>query len=113
MSRHTAHGPRYSLAYGVDHDPLIGAFVQVWDKTIDTEPDCENVVVDLDGLSGTVVTPEMVVELATRYDVALNRNDVHADMAQRPAPIQRDPRLQRVIDRVQVLMAKQHGDNVG
>lgn len=108
MSRYSAHGDRYGLAYGVDGDPTIGPFVMVWDKSICSEPDCDSVIVDLDNLSGAAVTPEMVVALADRYGVPLRIEQVESDMADRPAPPQRDPQLQRVLDRFLAVMPKQN-----
>ncbi len=100
MSRVTVHGPRYSLSYGVDHDPFIGAFVMVWDRQICLDAANESVVVDRDGISGRRVTVEEIATVGADFDVPIDIEAVRRELALRPEPIRRAPKLQDICDKL-------------
>ena len=76
MSRLDFTGERYGIAFGRDHDPVIGNFVQVWDLSIAPDPDVDSTIVDLDGFSGCVVTVALVMKLAKKYEVIVDEKEV-------------------------------------
>jgi len=69
---------RYSMAFGVDLFPSIGAFVQVWDHTKYDMPDGDNLVEEHDRSTtgGFNLTEEFVIQLARRYDIDLDPREV-------------------------------------
>ena len=79
MSRVTVRGERYSMAYGVDHMPTIGAFVQVWDHSDYSDPDCENILEEHDRLTtgGLNITEEFILELARKYSIPVDAMDIY------------------------------------
>lgn len=79
MSRETVRGEKYSMAYGVDHLPSIGAFVQVWLRNTEglvewDMPDAINLVENHNcgTTGGKNLTEEFVIEMARRYDIPLD-----------------------------------------
>jgi len=79
MSRFEAHGPNHSLAYGVDHMPLIGTFLQVWDNTKYDMPDGDNIKEDHNRVS-----PEAIIAMAKAYDIPLDFETVYANLEATP-----------------------------
>ena len=80
MSRSEAHGESYSIAFGVDRMPNIGAFVQVWDNTEYDMPDGDNLVESHDGFSSPTVAVDAVfiLNLAKKYGIELDPVDVYS-----------------------------------
>lgn len=75
MSRFEARGIKYSMAYGVDHMPLIGTFVQVWDHSKYDMPDGDNIVLDLHRVNKNVV-----IHLAWEYNIPLDDAEVSRNL---------------------------------
>jgi len=79
MSRFEAHGPAHSLAYGVDHMPFIGTFLQVWGNTEYDMPDGDNIVVDKHQVSVA-----HIIDAAQRYDIPLDLEKLHRNLGTTP-----------------------------
>ena len=79
MSRVEVRGNgRYSMAFGVDLLPSIGAFVQVWDHSQYDMPDPDNLVEEHDRTTtgGYNLTEEFVIKLARQYDIPVDPQKV-------------------------------------
>lgn len=86
MSRFEAQGIKYSMAYGIDHMPLIGTFVQVWDHSKYRMPDETNILVDLNRVNVNVV-----LQIAWEYNIPLNEVEVRENLK----PTSDEQRMQR------------------
>lgn len=80
MSRVEVRGTgNYSMAFGVDHLPTIGAFVQVWDHTEWDTVGPENVVENHDRITtgGYNLSVEFVVALGRKYYINVDPSEVY------------------------------------
>ncbi|MAF13867.1 MAG: hypothetical protein CMI53_03170 [Parcubacteria group bacterium] len=88
MSREVVSGPQFAMAFGVDHHPAVGAFVQVWDLTKgDPEEPCFDPEQDefFNGVEehnrtttgGRNLTEEFVLLIARRHGILLEAKKVY------------------------------------
>ena len=107
MSRYSAHGIRYGIAYGIDRAPAVGPFVQVFDRE---DPDADPLV-DLDRLGGVEVTADMILELSRRYRVEIETEAlVQQRMSEDAPPFDQAPALCAACDAVLRQAQKNRGE---